>query len=255
MATVNGITVERAQAIEDASVVDGSINGLNGHLILTTAGGTTIDAGLVRDDTGLAGHDASTVEHGATGAVVGTTNTQTLSGKTLTSPVINGGTVNSGTLVTPTIASFVNAQHTHTNTTQGGTLAVSATLASFDTSLSSLALGAGDVDVARTIASTSSLIPGKYLILASCRGFTQASGASVRIGWDLNTSSGTLYSGAVVTESDGTLIQGGTSLVGYLANSSNAVVNMTATKLNDSGVLATTSSSGFLVAIRLSDMT
>lgn len=35
-------------------------------------------------------HENSNVQHGATGAVVGTTNTQTLTNKTLTSPAING---------------------------------------------------------------------------------------------------------------------------------------------------------------------
>ena len=38
-------------------------------------------------------HIADTAAHGATGAVVGTTNTQTLTNKTLTSPDINGGTI------------------------------------------------------------------------------------------------------------------------------------------------------------------
>lgn len=41
-------------------------------------------------------HEDSTAQHGATGAVVGTTNTQTLTNKTLTSPTINGSTL-SGT--------------------------------------------------------------------------------------------------------------------------------------------------------------
>ena len=49
MATVNGITAEKAQEIEDASVVSGHINNANGHLILVTHGGTEIDAGLVSD--------------------------------------------------------------------------------------------------------------------------------------------------------------------------------------------------------------
>jgi hypothetical protein len=44
MATVTGLTAARMLAIEAASIVDGEING-SGHLILTTHGGTQIDAG------------------------------------------------------------------------------------------------------------------------------------------------------------------------------------------------------------------
>jgi len=40
----------------------------------------------------LTTHEALTVSHGATGAVVGTTNTQTLTNKTLTAPVVNSPT-------------------------------------------------------------------------------------------------------------------------------------------------------------------
>lgn len=49
-------------------------------------------------------HDAATSNiHGATGSVVGTTNTQTLTNKTLTSPTITGGTLSSPVLTTPQI--------------------------------------------------------------------------------------------------------------------------------------------------------
>lgn len=46
MATVQSLTKARMEAIEDASVVSGEIDG-SGHLILTTFGGTDIDAGSV----------------------------------------------------------------------------------------------------------------------------------------------------------------------------------------------------------------
>lgn len=54
MATVVGITADRAEEIEDASVVSGAINEGNGHLILTTGGGTQIDAGVARPDAAIA---------------------------------------------------------------------------------------------------------------------------------------------------------------------------------------------------------
>ncbi len=50
-------------------------------------------------------HTSATAAHGATGEVVGTTNTQTLTNKTLT---------------TPAIGDFTNAAHTHQNTAGGG---------------------------------------------------------------------------------------------------------------------------------------
>lgn len=56
-------------------------------------------------------HISATTAHGATGAVVGTTNVQTLSDKTLT---------------TPTIGDLTNANHTHLNAAGGGTLSLSA---------------------------------------------------------------------------------------------------------------------------------
>ncbi len=60
-------------------------------------------------DTDLATHFAATAIHGATGAVVGTTNTQTLTNKTLT---------------TPTVADLINMTHDHSNAAGGGVLAL-----------------------------------------------------------------------------------------------------------------------------------
>lgn len=54
MATVNALTAERTLEIEDAIIVDASVNG-SGHLILTRNDTTTVDAGLVEGAEGPAG--------------------------------------------------------------------------------------------------------------------------------------------------------------------------------------------------------
>jgi hypothetical protein len=98
----------------------------------------------------LTTHESDTSTHGVAVAIVGTTETQTLTNKTLTAPVIatisNTGTLTlptstdtlvgrattdtltnktltSPTLTTPTIASFANATHTHAAAASGGTIA------------------------------------------------------------------------------------------------------------------------------------
>lgn len=59
MGTVQSFTKERLEALENATVVDGAING-SGHLILTTKDGTDIDAG----DALVAVPTATTSVHG-----------------------------------------------------------------------------------------------------------------------------------------------------------------------------------------------
>ena len=91
----------------------------------------TLVSDLATDVANLAAHIAATVAHGATGAVVGTTNAQTLSNKTLITPTIanltnmqhdHQGGAGGGTLTAPVIVSFTNAQHNHQHAAGGGKL-------------------------------------------------------------------------------------------------------------------------------------
>lgn len=85
------------------------------------------EVNLKADELDLLAHTgASSGVHGVTGNVVGTTDSQTLSNKTLTSPTINGGSVTNSSIVTPVRAdvkqdTFVNLV-TYASTATNGQL-------------------------------------------------------------------------------------------------------------------------------------
>jgi hypothetical protein len=84
--------------IADGTIVDGDINA-SAAIAQSKISGLTTDLGNKASASDLTTHTGATEAHGATGAVVGTTNSQTLTNKTLTSPVVSGLALSDSSIV------------------------------------------------------------------------------------------------------------------------------------------------------------
>jgi hypothetical protein len=84
--------------IANDTIVDADINSA-AAIAQSKISGLTTDLGNKASASDLTTHTGATEAHGATGAVVGTTNSQTLTNKTLTSPVVSGLTLSDSSIV------------------------------------------------------------------------------------------------------------------------------------------------------------
>jgi hypothetical protein len=178
-------------------------------------------------------HPGDMSTHGV-GEIVGRTEPQTLTDKTLVEPVIG---------------SLINAQHDHGSAAEGGPLAIGvANNPAPITTLTQFTLLDGDP--VRTMASLT-VQPGRWLILATCEGVTlNVAGTHTRFKYDISATQPTLVAKPVSLTSDRSLLNAGASLTGWLENTVAATISFTILKV-DNGSQITNSTNGQLIAIRM----
>lgn len=208
---LDGVTADYAELniLDGATLSTAELNVLDGLLATTTelnyVDGVTSAIQTQLDNKASAGdlttHTGATEAHGATGAVVGTTNTQTLTNKTLTSPTIttptvSGLTISDGSIViegatandyeTTLTVTDPTADRTITLPDATGTVALTSDLSAYATLSGATFTGAvsgtsltlsGDLTVngtTTTINSTEITVDDKNLVLGSVASPTDA---------------------------------------------------------------------------------
>ena len=127
------LILEKDSANEEIVLVTGKTGiafnvtrGVDGTAARAHTVGTSVEHGMVALDlTESRAHEAASNgvhDLPAGSAVVGTTATQTLTNKTLSSPTINGGIATGLALTAPTVGDFTNSQHDHSTAAKGGAI-------------------------------------------------------------------------------------------------------------------------------------
>jgi hypothetical protein len=158
------------------------------------ATGNITTSGTV-DGVDLAGHAAATEAHGATGAVVGTTNTQELDNKTLDSSVLKGTFTASGTVTLPAVTHSGNI-----TMPAGGTVGLTGALITHTANAPDVNVGTGSLSVTGsgaysglTVSTTSGNNQGSRILMKQLSASPANNDIVGLQGWQFNNSAAALH--------------------------------------------------------------